>query len=66
MTGFQYRVILERKDLVEKLDKLIAFMGTDLFADLDSDERYRLILQRDAMQSYAYILQDRIAAFKEC
>ena len=61
---FQRRVIEERTELVKKLDSLIAFMGTDTFEGLDADEQYRLILQRDAMQSYACILQDRIFAFK--
>ena len=61
---FQQRVIEERKELVKKLDSLIAFMGSETFEDLDADEQYRLILQRDAMQTYACILQDRIFAFK--
>ena len=61
---FQQRVIEERKELVKKLDSLIAFMGTETFNGLDQEECYRLILQRDAMQSYACILQDRIFAFK--
>ena len=61
---FQQRVIEERRQLVDKLDSLIAFMGMDIFKDLDEEERYRLILQRDAMTSYACILLDRIHAFK--
>ena len=63
-SAFQQRVIEERKELVKKLDSLIAFMGSETFEDLDADEQYRLILQRDAMQTYACILQDRIFAFK--
>ena len=63
-SAFQQRVIEERNQLVDKLDKLIAFMGTETFEDLDHEEKYRLILQRDAMQTYACILADRIFAFK--
>lgn len=61
---FQRWVIEERTELVKKLDSLIAFMGTETFNGLDQEECYRLILRRDAMQSYACILQDRIFAFK--
>ena len=61
---FQQRVIKEREDLVKKLDSLIAFIETETFKDLEPEERYLLILQRDNMQGYACVLADRIFAFK--
>lgn len=59
----QLRVIQERKDLGDKLDKLRAFIGQDLFKTLPVDEQDRLKQQFDFMNSYYGILNKRIAAF---
>lgn len=59
----QQRVVDEKAELDERLEKLVAFTKTPIFAGLDSAERNRLDKQAEAMTMYSYILFDRIAAF---
>jgi hypothetical protein len=59
----QQRVVDEKRDLDEKLEKLVAFTRSPTFADLDSGERNRLDQQAATMAMYSDILGDRIAAF---
>jgi hypothetical protein len=59
----QARVLNEKLDLDEKLNKLADFLQTPMFASLDVAERNRLILQRHAMELYSGILSQRVAAF---
>lgn len=56
----QQRVITERNELGEKLEKLSAFLGTPTFDKLDREEQFRLVRQRDAMRAYYGILGERI------
>ncbi|WP_247842577.1 hypothetical protein [Pseudomonas sp. MWU12-3103b] len=59
----QQRVIAERGQLADRLDKLSGFFETPLFAGLDAAEQGRLKLQADAMSVYLDVLSQRIAAF---
>jgi hypothetical protein len=59
----QQRVVDERAELVDRIQKLMNFCITDTFAALDQAERRRLHAQYHAMESYSYILGERIAAF---
>lgn len=59
----QQRVVDERAELTDKLDKLSPFLNTPIFASLDQAEKERLTTQHEAMSIYADILRDRIAAF---
>lgn len=60
----QQRVIDERRDLTEKLDKLILFFDTPIFRnDIAEGERVRLREQRMFMTKYRDILTERINAF---
>lgn len=64
MQPHQQRVVDEKKDLDEKLDKLKAFIETSpIFKSLPIDERDRLGRQFDVMAEYSSILSQRIAAF---
>lgn len=64
MQPHQQRVVDEKKDLDEKLDKLKAFIEANpIFKTLPEDERGRLGHQFDAMAQYSSILSQRIAAF---
>lgn len=61
----QQRVVDEKKELDEKLDRLKAFIETNpIFKTLHEDERVRLNRQFDAMAEYSSILSQRIAAFR--
>ena len=62
----QERVITEKKELDDKLEKLLAFIdggkGT-MYKSLVDEERQRLTTQARIMKEYSDVLADRIAAF---
>ena len=60
---FQQRVIDERDDLEIKASKLQDFILSDKFSSVPADERQRLVLQRNLMDAYVIVLDQRIAAF---
>jgi hypothetical protein len=59
----QSRVLDEKRDLDERLQKLVAFIGTPTWLSLDRQERDRLSWQRHHMEGYSRILHERIEAF---
>lgn len=63
MLPFQQRVVEEKKELDDKLQKLSLFFDTPVYASLDSAEQERLQKQEVAMITYSEILGDRIRAF---
>lgn len=64
LAPWQQRVVDERRDLGYKVVKLAEFIitGTE-FTKLDPAEQERLRKQERAMEDYAHILDERIAAF---
>lgn len=63
MEAHQERVITEKADLDEKIEKLRVFFTTPLFGGLDGAEQDRLSRQFSYMCSYSAVLEERIAAF---
>lgn len=61
----QQRVVSEKKDLDEKIDKLSVFLKTDIYKGLPGSEQARLNDQFRVMNDYSGILGERITAFKE-
>ena len=59
----QQRVVTEKTELDEKIDKLTAFIDTPVFAGLDEAEQGRLVQQLHYMGHYTAVLGERIAAF---
>lgn len=59
----QIRVIEERDQLSERLDKLISFMETTTFKDLSGPDKLLLREQAAYMNMYKKILNERIARF---
>lgn len=59
----QQRVVAEKAELDERLDKLRAFFGTEVFSELDDLEMDRLQRQAEHMAAYSEVLGKRIAAF---
>ena len=59
---FLERLMIERKELAEKLEKLCLFTDSPKFMDVVKDENQRelLIKQRDYMGEYLNILNQRI------
>ena len=59
----QQRVVAELEQLADRIQKLEAFLHTDLYAGLPEDERQLLKMQADAMVLYMGILNTRTAKF---
>ena len=59
----QQRVVKEKEELDEKLEKLLRFFMGDVYKKLDIAEQDRLSAQATAMKRYSDILGERIAAF---
>lgn len=61
--AYQLRVVDEKRELDEKLTKLLSFFQTPMFDNLNEAERSRLRNQARFMDGYAAVLQERITAF---
>jgi hypothetical protein len=62
----QQRVVIEKQELDEKLEKLLSFIDAGngpIFSKLVTEERQRLTMQARIMKEYSDVLADRIAAF---
>jgi hypothetical protein len=59
----QERVIAEKADLDERLQKLAAFMGGEVFDALPEEDRYLMQLQSSVMLSLSMLLGKRIERF---
>lgn len=59
----QQRVVDEKSELDEKLQKLSDFRKGSFCATLPTDEKDRLSHQQQTMETYSQILSDRIAHF---
>jgi uncharacterized protein YukE len=64
MKPHQERVVAEKKELDEKLDRLTAFFKGDTFESLSEDEKNRMSRQHRAMTEYSTVLGERIANFE--
>lgn len=61
----QQRVVEEKRELDEKLQKLKAFISSEKFVSIvqDEAERWRLVCQEEIMNDYSAVFGERIAAF---
>lgn len=59
----QQRVVGEKAVLSDKLEKLLAFFQTEIFADLPDAEKSRLRNQARFMDGYSAVLAERIEVF---
>ena len=59
----QQRVLDEKRELDDRLQKLVAFFSTPIFHGLPESEQIRLERQAVAMRTYSEILGERIANF---
>jgi hypothetical protein len=60
---FMQRVIDEKRELDGKIERLLAFIGTKIFAKLPAPEQKRLRRQEVLMELYSEVLAERIHAF---
>jgi hypothetical protein len=59
----QQRVVTEKQELDEKIEKLAAFRGGEIYGKLAIPERERLTRQYAHMKDYSNVLLERINAF---
>jgi hypothetical protein len=64
MEDYQQRVIKEKEELDEKLEKLHKFIMSDIFNKIQTEQKGLLIRQRRVMDEYSAILKERIELFK--
>lgn len=63
MPAHEQRVVLERIELKERINRLAAFRVTPFFTTLPAAEQGRLTRQQDIMQQLDAVLAERINAF---
>ena len=63
MLPHQQRVVDEKSELSEKLDKLEGFEGGAVYSTLAPAEQSRLTRQLLIMKLYEQVLSERVAAF---
>jgi hypothetical protein len=63
MEAHQERVMTERRELDDKIEKLDTFRHGSIYPTLSSEERDRLTRQYCHMKDYSNVLGERIAAF---
>lgn len=63
MEPYQQRVVEEKIELDDRLERLAAFLLTPTFAGLPTDERISMIRQQGVMREYSRILTERISRF---
>ena len=63
MEDFQTRVVEEKKELDDKIEKLSTFLQTDMFGSLPDVEQARMTRQKRAMKEYSKVLGERITSF---
>lgn len=59
---YQNRLLFEKIDLDEKLEKLYVFTNSEKYNTLDKDEQLRLQKQMIAMYNYSVVLGERLDA----
>lgn len=64
LQAHQQRVVEEKKELDEKLNKLNSFISSQFFLPINEDEKDRLKQQARIMHDYSNILKERINAFE--
>jgi len=63
MEAYQERVVLEKKELDDKISKLSPFIGSEKFSSVKEEEANRLRNQLSIMIDYSNILGERIDNF---
>jgi hypothetical protein len=65
MLDYQQRVVDEKIQLDERLEKLREFMKGNFFKKVKEEEQKRMMRQEASMDIYSDVLGERIAAFSQ-
>lgn len=60
MSDFKDRLIEEKKELSERIEKLESFIGSEKYNTIEADQMTLLNIQLPAMRTYQQILTERI------
>lgn len=60
MNTFLERLKVEKTELDEKIEKLLAFSNSEKFKEIDSEQQTLLNIQLKIMESYSQILLERL------
>jgi len=60
MENFETRLRAEQKELQQKLHKLLEFIGSEAFKNIDDVQKTLLNIQARTMEAYNQILLERI------
>ncbi len=63
MEEHNQRVVEEKRQLDERLNKLEAFIKSETFKGLNNSEQYWLEKQAGVMADYSYVLGERLVRF---
>ena len=63
MQPHQQRVVDEKNELGERLEKLLDFIGTDFYKRLPEKDKELLFFQSQIMEDYFEVLEQRIELF---
>lgn len=63
MQPHQQRVVDEKDQLGERLEKLLEFIETDLYKNLPEKDKELLFFQSQIMEDYYEVLEERIERF---
>lgn len=65
MKPHEQRVVDEKNELGEKLEKLLTFLQTDIYKSLNEKEQELLSFQSQVMEDYYEVLQQRVDLFTQ-
>lgn len=65
MSDFKERLIVEKKDLDEKIESLTIFQESNKFALIDDMHQTLLNIQRKSMETYSQVLLERIVRLND-
>ena len=61
MPDFKTRLIEEKEQLNERIEKLESFVGSDKFSSISAVQQSLLNVQLQSMRTYSQVLVERIA-----
>lgn len=66
MEAYQQRIVDEKNELDDRIDKLSTFIESDVFVfEVDQEQQNLLLIQLSTMRSYSLILDLRVQKFSK-
>ena len=65
MVEYQKRVVEEGSELLNKIEKLVEFIGSSIFNKLEEEDQLLLVQQSALMVQYHEVLMKRVHRFRK-